>query len=192
MAGGRRLRARGRAGAWVGGPVQALRAQVPRQPPGGRSHLHSPTHPYMCPPLAKQTYTASPANVRVADGKLLITSLRGADGKYTSGRVDSRPSGAWYPGMTVRRPECPRTVAIASLQQVQEPHPLSASSCACIPPHPPSRPLHDAAARRASRALPARGSLAPHAARGQGHLGRRLDAAGGPGEVRQVARQRRD
>lgn len=60
--------------------------------------------PQHCIPTALtyrlQTYSSHPDNVRVADGKLLITSLRMGD-QYTSGRIDSRPGGAWYPGMMV-------------------------------------------------------------------------------------------
>lgn len=48
-----------------------------------------------------QKYTASADNVRQEGGVLLITSLRGPDGTYTSGRLDSRPSGAWFPGQKV-------------------------------------------------------------------------------------------
>ncbi|KAL4445722.1 hypothetical protein ABPG77_008921 [Micractinium sp. CCAP 211/92] len=45
-----------------------------------------------------QTYTASPANVAVANGNLSITAVKDGTG-YTSARLDTKASGSWYPGM---------------------------------------------------------------------------------------------
>lgn len=51
-----------------------------------------------------QTYTADPQNVAVAGNVLYIKALKGADGSYTSARLNSRADGGWFPGMTVRAP----------------------------------------------------------------------------------------
>lgn len=45
-----------------------------------------------------QVYTASPDNIWLADGNLHIAALKDGSG-YTSGRINSRKSGSWHPGM---------------------------------------------------------------------------------------------
>ena len=53
-----------------------------------------------------QTYTADPDNVAVANGVLYLKAQRGADGSFTSARLNSRADGGWFPGMTVSTPGC--------------------------------------------------------------------------------------
>ncbi|KAL4855257.1 Protein DETOXIFICATION 1 [Chlorella vulgaris] len=47
-----------------------------------------------------QSYSKSSDNVRVADGNLYITALQDGDG-YTSGRINTKASAGFYPGMSL-------------------------------------------------------------------------------------------
>lgn len=60
---------------------------------------------------------------------LLITSLRGPDGTYTSGRLDSRPSGAWHPGQKVKQGVA--AAGLCALRQVPQASPARLLTTCC-------------------------------------------------------------
>ncbi|PSC74883.1 (1-3)-beta-glucanase [Micractinium conductrix] len=67
-----------------------------------------------------QSYTSSTANVRVADGNLYITALR-EGGKYTSGRINTKNTAGFYPGMQLKDGTAFTSVHIEARAQLPPP-----------------------------------------------------------------------
>ena len=98
--------------AWAGAsPPPRFPPFLPRLPllclPGTRAPLPCPP----CPaPLYRpavphtvllQYYTKDKENVRVANGNLYITALEDGAGGYTSGRINTKQTAGFHPGMQV-------------------------------------------------------------------------------------------
>jgi hypothetical protein len=68
-----------------------------------------------------QTYTNSLDNIAVVDDILYIKAQRLQDGTYTSGRLNSRPNGGWYPGMALPDGSTAGSVHVEASIQVPTP-----------------------------------------------------------------------
>jgi hypothetical protein len=102
---GHAYNAPGHAASLVTTPQHAYTPKLHTAYPSAHAHPSITMHHPSCscnPPLASpllQSYTSEPANVRLEGGSLLITALKAPDGTFTSGRINTKASAAFVPGM---------------------------------------------------------------------------------------------